>query len=205
MTSVDFPPADFCYLSDVPALATSLVQNPDRYRYFLPLLRQSSNPEEPIPLLASSFLTSVVSASLVSSSRTSQIDEEALRGLYSYLATLTKNPDSGFQDISVQEYSALLRTKRSREVFWEQRNATVDPLMEILRAAAGLGKDNDSTTLGGAGSIRSLEAGGVGLQLLYHILLVIWQLSFEGSLVGDELESYETCEILKRAYDGVVR
>ena len=194
------------YSLDAPALATSLVQNPDRYKHFLPLLRQSSNPEDPIPLLASSFLTSVVSTSLVSSSRTSREDEEALRSLYSYLATLTKNPDTGLQDIGVQGYSALLRTKRSREIFWDQRSATVDPLMDILRAAAGSGKDNGSTTLGGAGSARSLESGGVGLQLLYHVLLVIWQLSFEGSLVGDALQLYETSEALNRAYygDGIV-
>ena len=102
---------------------------------------------------------------------------------------VTKNPDSGLQDIGVQAYSALLRTKRSREIFWDQRNATVEPLIDILRVATGSGKDNGSTTLGGTGSIRSLEAGGVGLQLLYHVLLVIWQLSFEGSLVGDGLES----------------
>lgn len=66
--------------------------------------------------------------------------------------------------------------------------------MDILRAAAG-SKDNGSTTIVGSSSIRSLDSGiggGVGLQLLYHVLLVIWQLSFEGSLVGQELESYET-------------
>ena len=64
--------------------------------------------------------------------------------------------------------------------------------MDILRAAAGAGKDNGSTTLGGASSVRSVETGiggGVGIQLLYHVLLVIWQLSFEGPLVGEELES----------------
>jgi len=31
-------------------------------------------------------------------------------------------------------------------------------------------------------------AGGVGIQLLYRVLLVIWQLSFEGELVGDGLQ-----------------
>lgn len=67
--------------------------------------------------------------------------------------------------------------------------------MDILRAAAGLKDNNDSSTIVGSSTIRSLESGiggGVGLQLLYHVLLVIWQLSFEGSLIGQELESYET-------------
>ena len=63
--------------------------------------------------------------------------------------------------------------------------------MDILRAAVGAGKDNDSTIMSGAASIRSADAGlsgGVSLQLLYHVLLAIWQLSFEGSLVGKGLE-----------------
>lgn len=67
--------------------------------------------------------------------------------------------------------------------------------MEILRTAAA-GKDTASTTLAGSTATNSARTtdisvgGGVGLQLLYHVLLVIWQLSFEGSLVGDELHSY---------------
>jgi V-type H+-transporting ATPase subunit H len=64
--------------------------------------------------------------------------------------------------------------------------------MDTLRAAAGAAKDTDSTLWSGATSVRGADAtigGGVGLQLLYHILLVIWQLSFEGKLVGDDLEA----------------
>ena len=63
--------------------------------------------------------------------------------------------------------------------------------MDILRTAAGTGKDTDSALWGGATSIRSTDTkfgGGVGLQLLYHVLLVIWQLSFEGKMVGEGLE-----------------
>merc|ERR1712070_688466 len=78
-----------------------------------------------------------------------------------------------------------------------QRKETLGPLVDVLRNATG-GKDNDSTLYSGAGSastsIRSAAesnikiGGGVGLQLLYHILLVIWQLSFEGRLVGQGLD-----------------
>ena len=63
--------------------------------------------------------------------------------------------------------------------------------MDILRTAAGTGKDTDSTLWGGATSTRSSDTkfgGGVDLQLLYHVLLVIWQLSFEGKMVGEGLE-----------------
>lgn len=179
-------------VADVPSLASSLIAHPDPYRPFLPLLRHSTNAEDPIPLLTSTFLTNLVSTSLASSSKPAARDEEALPKLYSYLSTLTKNQDSGLQDIGVQDFSALLRTKRSREIFWNQRKETVGPLVDILRSAAGV-KDSSSSALAGSSNVRSIEpgiAGGVGLQLLYRILLVLWQQSFEGSLVGDDLQEY---------------
>lgn len=91
----------------------------------------------------------------------------------------------------MQGFSSLLRSREARELFWNQRKETLDPLVEILRAAAGA-KDSGSSTVAGSANIRSTDVsigGGVGLQLLYHVLLVIWQLSYEGSLVGKELES----------------
>lgn len=133
-----------------------------------------------------------MSRSLTSSSKSLPRDEDALPKLYSYLSKLAKSQDSGLQDIGVQGYSTLLRTKKARELFWEQRKDTITPLMDILHTAAGAVKDTESTLWSGATSIRGADAvigGGVGLQLLYHILLVIWQLSFEGKLVGEELES----------------
>lgn len=75
-------------------------------------------------------------------------------------------------------------------MFWKQRKETLDPLFDILSSAAGAAKDTDST-LYGSNSVRSGDgglSGGVGLQLLYHVLLVIWQLSFEGELVGKGLQ-----------------
>lgn len=121
--------------------------------------------------------------------------DEALPQLYAYLSNIAKSSDAGLQDIAVQEYAAVLRTKKARELFWDQRKDTLDPLIDILRAASGASKDQDSTLWSGAsGSIRSVPenlAGGVGLQLLYHVLLVIWQLSFEGELVGDGLQEYK--------------
>jgi V-type H+-transporting ATPase subunit H len=65
----------------------------------------------------------------------------------------------------------------------------------VLRKATG-GKDSDSTVFNGTSagsSIRTLaqsniKVSGVSLRLLYHILLVVWQLSFEGELVGKGLD-----------------
>jgi V-type H+-transporting ATPase subunit H len=113
----------------------------------------------------------------------------SLPKLFSYLSTLTKVSDGGLQDIAVLEYSTLLRSKQAREVFWEQRKQTVGPLTDILRTAAGVGSNGDTSTLwSGAATARSVEGsigGGVGLQLLYHVLLVLWQLSFESSSIGE--------------------
>lgn len=176
----------------MPSLANSLVSHPEPYKPFLPFLQHSTNAEDPIPLLTSTFLTALVSHSLVASSKPAPRDNEALPQLYTYLSTLTKNQDSGLQDIGVQGFSELLRTSRAREIFWAQRQETLTPLIDTLRAAAGA-KDNvsNASTLGS--STRSVEpglAGGVGLQLLYRVLLVLWQLAFEGALVGEELQEY---------------
>lgn len=173
---------------DVPALTSALVESSESYRHFLPLLTNSTNSEDPIPLLTSSLLANLVSASLRATPKTSPKDEVALPKLYAYLSTLTKSADTGLQDIGVQGYSALLQTKRSREIFWKERKDTVEPLIGILRAAAGPTKDNGSS-LGGSRAGETGISGGVGIQLLYHVLLVLWQLSFEGDLIGAQLES----------------
>jgi V-type H+-transporting ATPase subunit H len=178
---------------DIPALTSALIQHPTPYKPFLPLLKASSNNEDPVPLLTSSVLSGLISHAVVTAPKdTTQLDQ-ALSQLYTYLSTLAKASDAGLQDIAVREYSAVLRSAKARHLFWEQRKETLDPLFDILRAAAGSSNDRDSTLYSG-GSVRSAGdsglSGGVGLQLLYHVLLVIWQLSFEGELVGDGLQEY---------------
>lgn len=118
--------------------------------------------------------------------------------ILSYLSSLAKNSDAGLQDIGVQEYSALLYAKEARMRFWVQRNETVSPLIDILRSAAGVKDGSSSASLwngatagasrGGGGFEASMSVG-VGLQLLYHVLLVLWQLSFEAEEIGEELDA----------------
>lgn len=175
------------HTSDVPSLADSLISHPEPYKPFLPFLQHSTNAEDPIPLLTSTFLTALVSHSLVATSKPAARDNQALPQLYTYLSTLTKNQDSGLQDIGVQGFSELLRSSKAREIFWAQRKETLDPLIETLRTAAG-SKDNASTIGGSVRGNDTVLAGGVSLQLLYRVLLVLWQLAFEGALVGDELQ-----------------
>lgn len=177
---------------DVSDFATSLLDHSDPYGPFLPLLTQSSKPEDSLPLLTSSVLSSLLAAAQLKYPKWLPQTDEALQKLFKYLANLTKNEDTNLQDIAVQEYSVVLRTKKARQLFWEQRNETLSPLIDILRTAAGAGRDTDSTLWSGGASIRSATdaglGGGVGLQLLYHVLLVIWQLSYEGAAIGSDLE-----------------
>ncbi|KAF2496071.1 vacuolar ATP synthase subunit H [Lophium mytilinum] len=187
-------------IDDIPSFTATLAKHPAPFQPFLPLLKASTNPEDALPLLTSAVLASLLGYALTLPSKdTTQIDE-ALPKLYSYLSALAKSSDAGLQDIAVQEYSVVLRTKKSREIFWKQREETLNPLIDILRAAAGAGKDTDSTLWSGGASVRSAPegglAGGVGLQLLYHVLLVVWQLSFEGTLVGDGLHDEHDIIIL---------
>lgn len=179
---------------DVPVLATTILKRDEPYKHFLALLNNSTNPEDQVTLLSATFLTNLIAFSITSTSKPAQRDNEALPKLYTYLSTLVKSQDAGLQDIGVQHMSTVLRSTQSKELFWKQKKDTVSPLFEILRKAAGAAKDSDSTLWSGATSIRSSDtrfSGGVGLQLMYHVLLVIWQLSFEGELVGPGLEEDE--------------
>lgn len=169
--------------TDISALSSALVAQPDPYSPFLPLLKQSTDPESPIPLLTSTVLKSLLAVAPASSKSA----EAALPKLFAYLSTLTKLSDGGLQDIAVLAYSALLRGKKSRELFWAQRKETVGPLVDILQSAAGVSSSDSSTLWSGGASVRNAElGGGVGIQLLYHVLLVLWQLSFEGANIGDD-------------------
>ncbi|PSK37377.1 V-type proton ATPase subunit H [Elsinoe australis] len=178
-------------IDDIPAFVENLISKPNPYAPFLPLLKQSSNVEDPIPLLTSSVLSSLLSRGINVQTKKNQAIDDALPQLYTFISKLCKNSDTGLQDIGVQEYSALLRGKSARELFWKQRKDTVTPLVDILRNATG-GKDSESTLRNGSSTIRSITetslGGGVGLQLLYHVLLVLWQLSFEGATVGPGLD-----------------
>jgi V-type H+-transporting ATPase subunit H len=174
----------------VPSLAKALFQNSDPYKHFLPLLAHSNDLEDPIPLLTSTVLATLMAQSKDESAST----ERSLPLILSYLCGLAKNSsDAGLQDIAVTEYSSLLYGTASRQLFWKQRSETVAPLIDILRKAAGIAEDSSASLWSGNATTRSIGfegalGGGVGLQLLYHVLLVMWQLSFEAADIGDEMD-----------------
>ncbi|OBT57462.1 hypothetical protein VE04_02289 [Pseudogymnoascus sp. 24MN13] len=181
-------------LEGSPALVDGLLEHENTYAPFLPLLAQASSPEEAIPLLTSTALTTLLARESTTNPKGRSASDQALPILYKYLSTLAKSSDSGLQDIAVVGYSALLRSRRSRELFWEHRDVTIVPLISIPRTAAEVSSSGES-----AASLWSTSAtsrtgaegfinGGIDLQLLYHVLLVMWQLSFEGAAIGDGLE-----------------
>lgn len=174
----------------VPSLSKALFQNNDPYRHFLPLLAHSNNPEDPIPLLTSTVLAKLMFVSRDEGPATHQ----ALPMMFTYLSGLAKSSDAGLQDTAVQEFSSLLYGSVSRQQFWGQRSETIAPLIEILRTAAGIGQDGSSSASLWSGTSNARNTGfegslggGVGLQLLYHCLLVMWQMSFESAEIGDDL------------------
>lgn len=171
-----------------------MVSHEHPFKPLLPLLKQSNNPEDTIPLLTSAVLSTLLSIALRVSPKGSPDIQEALPKLYAYIGELLKSTDSNLQDIACQELSALLSCSKSRQEFWKERDVTLKPLLEIL--GSGMGDESESTLYGNgsSASIRSSAAssfrlgGSVGLQLLYHVLLVIWQLSFEAKLIGRGLD-----------------
>ncbi|ERS96024.1 V-type H+-transporting ATPase 54 kD subunit [Sporothrix schenckii 1099-18] len=186
----------------------------DPFRHILPLLAHSNNADDPIPLLTATVLTTLLANARDESPATL---ERALPALLSYLSTLAQqSADAGLQDIGVLESSSLLYGRATRKQFWAQRSETVAPLITILRTAAGVSTSGGEDTAAGlwratgggpnGGAAASSDAvasrfgallegsigGGVGLQLLYHVLLVLWQLSFDAADIGDDLnEEYD--------------
>lgn len=186
----------FLSILAAPSLAKAIFKNSDPYKHFLPLLH-STTTEDPIPLLTAHSLATLMALARDESNATAK----ALPILFTYLSGLSKSTDAGLQDIAVQEYSSLLYGHLPRQQFWDQRSETVAPLIKILHAAAGINNGgNTSASLWSSNSnarnngTEGSLGGGVGLQLLYHVLLVIWQISFEAEDIGDELNEYVTTD-----------
>ncbi|KAL2756195.1 hypothetical protein ACRALDRAFT_1050482 [Sodiomyces alcalophilus JCM 7366] len=178
-------------LQAVPALSKALLKRDEPYKNLLPLLAQSNSSEDPIPLLTATVLTKLMAASRDESPAT----HHALPMLLTYYSGLSKSSDAGLQDIAVQEYSSLLYGRASRRQFWNQRSETIAPLIGILKTAVGVGNNGASSaslwsshTSGQNNGFEGSLAGTVGLQLLYHVLLVLWQMSFEAGDIGDDLD-----------------
>ncbi|RAL65233.1 hypothetical protein DID88_001339 [Monilinia fructigena] len=157
-------------LDGIPTLSKTLSEHDDPYRPFLSLLGQFSNDlESPIPLLTSTVLTSIISGSKDASKNAL----ETMPKLLHYLSTLAKSSDGGLQDIAVLQYSSLLQGKKSRELFWSQRSETIEPLVAILKSAAGVTNGDSASTLWSGFEGAAI---GEGLEDEYDIIPLYAQL-----------------------------
>lgn len=165
----------------VPAFTGSLLALPSPFLHLLSLL---SHTDEATPLLSSSVLSNLLTASLRIFAKPTPDVKAALPQLYHFLANLTKSPDVHLQDIAIQSYISLLRSSYARITFWSLQADTIVPIVKILETAGGQNgntSDRGGTVGGSAGGVQ----GSVGLQLLYHVLLVIWELTFEEVVAGE--------------------
>lgn len=160
---------------------------PSPFSHLLSLL---SHTDEATPLLSSSVLSNLLTASLRTFTKPTPDAKAALPQLYCFLANLTKSSDVHLQDIAIQSYVSLLRSSYARITFWSLQEETIAPIVKILENAGGQNgnaSDRGSTVSGNTGGAQ----GSVGLQLLYHVLLVIWELTFE-EVVAEEINPWVT-------------
>ncbi|KAK6335195.1 H(+)-transporting V1 sector ATPase subunit H [Orbilia javanica] len=192
---------------DVPSFVTTITSHPDPYSHLMTLLDHT---DAPIPIVSSFLLTTLISSSL-SKSRTDVPTKQALPTLFKYLATISPSSEPTLQDLAVQSYVLLLRNSYSRTTFWEMGDETMKGLTEVIETAAAGSKGSRTTDVGvatiaggssvttallssssgSASSAANLKQGGVNLQLLYHVLVAIWQLSFEEEIAEELDEKYD--------------
>ncbi|KAF3168327.1 H(+)-transporting V1 sector ATPase subunit H [Orbilia oligospora] len=193
---------------DVPSFVTTLTSHSDPYSHLMTLLDHT---DAPIPIISSYLLTTLISSSL-SKSRTDNPTKQALPTLFKYLATISSSSESNLQDLAVQSYVLLLRNSYSRNTFWEMGDETMKGLTEVIETAAAGSKGSRTTDVGvaniasgipsavpllstGSSSVPTaaapLKQGGVNLQLLYHVLVAIWQLSFEEEIAEELDDKYD--------------
>lgn len=165
-------------LESVPGFADALLSVPHLYSNLLPLL---SHTDTTVPVFTSKVLTTLLSVFLKhTNSKGAPLEDTqtALPTYLSYLATLMKSNDTYLQDVAVQSYVSLLRSSYARITFWNAGEEGLRPLISILETAAG----GNGSSYGNMSNTGNLIQGGVSLQLLYHILLVIWELTFEEAI-----------------------
>jgi V-type H+-transporting ATPase subunit H len=169
----------------VVGFASHLLALPRPFELLLSLLEGASDPV--IPVLASAILTPLLATALQTSVKPSPAVQDALPKFYRYLArVIRESQERDQQDLAVQRYVSLLRTPYARETFWDMKEETMEPLARLIEETAG-----GSTSAGGGGSTNTVSGivqGGVPLQLVYHVLLAVWQLTFDGT-VAEELNS----------------
>ncbi|KAF5097059.1 hypothetical protein DV451_004001 [Geotrichum candidum] len=88
--------------------------------------------------------------------------------LFTFLSKkLAASPQQNFQDIAVQSYGVLLRTKWYRALFWEGAKERVPVLLNVLKGSRN------------------------NLQLQYNTLLVLWLITFEAKPSAEIITEFD--------------
>lgn len=151
------------FAADVPEFSNSLLENEDAaYSILVKLLDKN---DEQIHLLSAKTLVVLMSIR--------QASESHVASLFNFLSTkLSASPNTNLQDIAVQSFDLVLRTKPYRNIFWKHHSQNIPPLLKILN-----------------GSKNSV-------QLQYHALLIFWLVSFEKPACNDLVTKYEIIPVL---------
>ncbi|KAA8893278.1 armadillo-type protein [Sphaerosporella brunnea] len=176
-------------LEDVPdSFADALLSLPKPFELLLSLLEGHSDPV--IPVLTAAILTPLLAKSLSRSSKISPAFKDALPKFFRYLASITKSPEREQQDLAIQSYVALLRTPYARETFWDIKEETMTPLAQLIEETAG-GTAGGERAAGTTNTVAGIVQGGVPLQLVYHVLLAVWELTFDDTVAEELNEKYD--------------
>ena len=154
-----------------------------------------------IPVLSAAILTPLIASSLAAASSSAKLSptvKDALPKFYRYLAGVSGAAERDQQDLAVQAYVALLRTPYARATFWDMAEETMGPLVKLVGDTAR----GTTAAQGNAASNNGVVQGGVPLQLVYHVLLVVWQLTFD-TVVAEEINKYHPSPLpaLRRPMD----
>jgi V-type H+-transporting ATPase subunit H len=125
-----------------------------------------------------------LATSLSGSTKTNTGAKDALPRFYRYLAGASKLQERDQQDLAIQAYVALLRTPYARETFWDMKEETVAPLARLLEETAGGTAGSDRASVA-TGTVSGIVQGGVPLQLVYHVLLAVWELTFDDTVAEE--------------------
>jgi V-type H+-transporting ATPase subunit H len=151
------------FAAEVPEFTKCLLENEEAaYSVLVKLLDKN---DEQIHLLSAKTLVVLMSIK--------EASNDHVASLFSFLSSkLASSPNSNLQDIAVQSYGLLLRTKPHRSIFWNQHSQNVPPLLKILSTSKG------------------------SLQLQYHTLIIFWLISFEATPCAEAVTKYDLTSIL---------
>ncbi len=94
-------------------------------------------------------------------------DNAPLTPFLNYFSSLIKSGDSNLSDLALQSYASLFSSPAARREFWQRKDARL--VFEKIQESNG------------------------NIQILYHALVVIWELTFD-TAIAEELDS--ECDVI---------